>query len=922
MGSEVQIQGYQIESQIAEGDSWLYFRAVQETLQRPVALKVLRPEATKDEELVERFRREARAGARLNHPNIVRMVNQGTSTSGLPFIAFELVEGPSLADLLAKQGRLSEQAVLEACTAVAVALCMAEDKGIVHRDLRPENVVVAAGGVTKLVDLGLAKGQRDNGLTQPGTVKSSPHYVAPEQVNGDAVDTRTDLYALGLVIWHCVTGELPFAGKDFFAVAKRHVEEDVPDPRSVKPDVSEGVAQLIAGLSARDPDSRYRSAAAALLDLQRVLGGKSPLGPEEAGAASNARGSGRPQRQVGRALRSLVASYTPPQEAGPGALLADTRVGQAPKVRRKQPPRPTGFLITVLRDGETVARGHFDQEVVVIGRSVKADMRIDLPIVSRKHAGVGRRPRGFIVSPYSTTNETAVNGKRITAPTPFDVGDEVLLAQELHVIVAPDPAPDETPVVGNPIGPDAKASGSSVRGISAGAPLPSPARDRPAPKRSAEGGPRKGPPSRRPSRPPMRRPTPQSGPPRKPPRTAPPSAPPRSAPEAPAPTEVPRGTGRWAKSGASAAQELGKSSVFVPEKRATGRFERPAAAEIPAGEADRLLQAARAAGAADLHLLPGLPPLHRVHGELVPAGDRALSSEVVEALVRQLTSADQQASFEATGDLDMCYAAGHGRYRTNACRHRTGPCLTCRIVPTQVSSLEELGVPALAGRLTEYAQGLVLITGPLGSGKTTTMMALVELVNRHRFDHIITVEDPIEQVLTPAQCQISQRELGLHTASFEAALRGALREDPDIIVIGDLRDHATAGLAISAAETGHLVFASMPSMSAAKSLDKLVDMFPAGEQATIRTTVSESLRGVLCQRLLPTAEGGGQALAAELLFNTIAVANLIREGKTSGLKNAMQLGKAQGMQTLKMAVDQLAAAGTITPEVAAATLKA
>jgi twitching motility protein PilT len=201
------------------------------------------------------------------------------------------------------------------------------------------------------------------------------------------------------------------------------------------------------------------------------------------------------------------------------------------------------------------------------------------------------------------------------------------------------------------------------------------------------------------------------------------------------------------------------------------------------------------------------------------------------------------------------------------------------------------------------------------------MMALVDLVNRDRHDHIITVEDPIEQVLKPAQCQVSQRELGTHTASFEAALRGALREDPDIIVIGDLRDHATAALSISAAETGHLVFASMPAMSAAKTLDKLVDMFPAGEQATVRTTVSESLRGVLCQRLL-SAKAGGRVLAVELLFNTIAVANLIRDGKTGGLKNAMQLGKSQGMKALQVALDELLAAGVITPEVADAALKA
>lgn len=327
-----------------------------------------------------------------------------------------------------------------------------------------------------------------------------------------------------------------------------------------------------------------------------------------------------------------------------------------------------------------------------------------------------------------------------------------------------------------------------------------------------------------------------------------------------------------------------------------------------------LLREAREKRASDVHLIVDVPVLMRINGTLERLRT-PLSASAVEALAYQACSPEQRARFERTGDLDFCYELGAERYRVNLCFTRLGTSATFRIVRDRLATPEELGLPAQADRLITFAQGLVLITGPLSSGKTTSLMALADLINRTRHDHIISIEDPIEFLLPPDACQVSQRELNRHTASFATALRAALREDPDVIVIGDLRDHETARLAISAAETGHLVLASMNAMNAAKSIDKLLDMFPAGEQAVVRTTVSESLRGILCQRLLPGA-GGEQVVATELLFNSVAIGNLIREGKTSGLKSAMQMGRAQGMHTLQASVDELLRARLITPATA------
>lgn len=352
-------------------------------------------------------------------------------------------------------------------------------------------------------------------------------------------------------------------------------------------------------------------------------------------------------------------------------------------------------------------------------------------------------------------------------------------------------------------------------------------------------------------------------------------------------------------------RKVGAASLSLPKGWPGG-----VAPDSPSNPIQQLLREARKQGASDIHFTPQVPICLRINGALHRIAE-PISASQINRILHVLLTQDQRDYFKATGDYDFCYSfPSGGRFRTNCANQRTGNHVTLRVIKEEIRPLEDLGIPTATARLTEYAQGLVLVTGPMGAGKTTSMMSLVKLVNENRPDHIITVEDPIEFLLPSAQCQVSQRQLGIHTDSFDAALRAALREDPDIIVIGDMRDYQTTALAISASETGHLVFASMHAMNCAKTLDKLVDMFPAGEQSVIRMTVSESLRGILCQRLVPDLQGG-RVPACELLFNSIAVANIIRENKTSNLINAMQLGQSQGMLTLDMSLQSLLDAGRI-----------
>ena len=326
------------------------------------------------------------------------------------------------------------------------------------------------------------------------------------------------------------------------------------------------------------------------------------------------------------------------------------------------------------------------------------------------------------------------------------------------------------------------------------------------------------------------------------------------------------------------------------------------------------LKRARTAKASDIHFNVGRPPIVRIHGDLQPL-DPALppvTPEDTQRLIRQTLTPAQWEYFDRGWDLDMCYAfPGGGRYRANIIRERNGDGLVARLIGERTFALTELGMPQQAQRLTEFAQGLVLVTGPSGHGKTTTMMALVDLVNLNRPDHIITVEEPIEYMIESKKCHVSQREVGPHTLSFANALKAALRENPDIIVIGELRDYETTSMAINAAETGHLVFASLPTQDAAKTIDKVLDYFPPEEQSQIRLMVSESLRGIISQQLIKKKDGSGRVAAVELLFNSVAVANIIREANTAGLVNAMQLGKNAGMVLMDDSLLILAEKGVI-----------
>lgn len=273
---------------------------------------------------------------------------------------------------------------------------------------------------------------------------------------------------------------------------------------------------------------------------------------------------------------------------------------------------------------------------------------------------------------------------------------------------------------------------------------------------------------------------------------------------------------------------------------------------------------------------------------------------------------------EEQGDVDFAYANEHGRFRTSVVRQRLGYDLTFRIISSQLRTMDQLGLPENLKLLTQYHNGLVLVTGSVGSGKSTTLAALVQEINRARRDHIITLEDPIEYVIESQGCHVTQREVHTHTKSFANALRGALREDPDVIMVGEMRDLETISLAITASETGHLVLGTLHTANAARTLDRLLDVFPVDQREQIRIMVSESLRGIISQQLIPRADGQGRALALEILMNSPAVANIIRESKTFMLPGVIQTGRRLGMKLMDDSLIELFQAGIITGEEALA----
>jgi twitching motility protein PilT len=330
-----------------------------------------------------------------------------------------------------------------------------------------------------------------------------------------------------------------------------------------------------------------------------------------------------------------------------------------------------------------------------------------------------------------------------------------------------------------------------------------------------------------------------------------------------------------------------------------------------------LLVATRNTGASDLHVSIGQPPVLRLAADLVRAQGQPFTPEQTQGLLREILSDAQQEDLDRTHQLDFChFVPNAGRYRGNVFVDQKGLNAVFRVIPERPPTMAEVGLPAHLSEIAEYHQGLVIVCGPSGSGKSTTLAALVNLVNETRHDHVLTMEDPVEFIHPFKNCLINQREVGSDTQSFARALRAALREDPDVIVIGELRDNESVSLALTAAETGHIVLGTLNSTSAAKAVDRLVASFPADEQGQVRTGLSESLKYVIAQKLLPAKEKRKQVALFEVLKNTLAVGNMIREEKTFQIPSAMQIGRSQGMQTFDEALKNLHSAGRITGEVA------
>ncbi len=322
-----------------------------------------------------------------------------------------------------------------------------------------------------------------------------------------------------------------------------------------------------------------------------------------------------------------------------------------------------------------------------------------------------------------------------------------------------------------------------------------------------------------------------------------------------------------------------------------------------------------AQGASDLHLAAGCPPCLRIAGDLEPVKYTELNTDELLEMLAEITPEHKLKQFEETGDVDFAYElAGVGRFRANYLRHGDGVGAVFRQIPSKIMTIEQLGLPMVCRRFAMMEKGLVLVTGPTGSGKSTTLAAIVDYANKNRRDNIITIEDPIEFKHKRINCNILHREVSLHTLSFQAALRGALREDPDIILVGEMRDLETISLAIEAASTGHLVLATLHTQSAMKTVDRIIDVFPSDAQEQVRATLADSLKGVISQTLFKRVDSRGRVSALEVMLGTSAVANLIREAKTHQLINVLQTSRRLGMQTMDDAIEELLGRRIIDPE--------
>lgn len=331
---------------------------------------------------------------------------------------------------------------------------------------------------------------------------------------------------------------------------------------------------------------------------------------------------------------------------------------------------------------------------------------------------------------------------------------------------------------------------------------------------------------------------------------------------------------------------------------------------------DVLFKHLKESGGSDLHLGAGLPPHTRVHGEMTAVpGWNAFTDESLRAHLEEVATKEQWAHFEKNLDLDFAYALpGVARFRSNYLRQERGVGAVFRIIPERIKTLGELRMPPAVSTFADLEQGLVLVTGPTGSGKSTTLAGIIDLINTKHTKHIVTIEDPVEFVHANKSCTISQREVGQDTKSFASALRAAMRQDPGVILVGEMRDMETIGLAITAAEMGVLVFGTLHTNNAPKTVDRLIDAFPTDQQGQVRTMLSESLAGIVSQLLLRTADGKGRVAVNEILMKTPALANIIREGNTPMLHSIIQGGKTMGMQAMDDVLFGLAEVGTIDGE--------
>jgi twitching motility protein PilT len=332
-------------------------------------------------------------------------------------------------------------------------------------------------------------------------------------------------------------------------------------------------------------------------------------------------------------------------------------------------------------------------------------------------------------------------------------------------------------------------------------------------------------------------------------------------------------------------------------------------------EMTKLLQHAVTSKASDLHVSTGSPIMLRIHGFMKKIDDNPLKTEIANRLIDQVLTPERKTELEKNNEIDFALDIDDiGRFRVNVFYQRNGIGGVFRIIPRTIWSIEELGLPKVIEQLIDLESGLILVTGPTGSGKTTTLAAMIDYLNNNREGHIITVEDPIEFTHTSKKCRVTQREVGNHTHSFANALRSALREDPDYILVGEMRDLETISLALTAAETGHLVFATLHTSSAAKSITRIIDVFPSEEKDRVQMQLSESLQGIITQKLYPKKDNAGRVAAFEILIATQAIRNLIREKKIFQIESVIQTSRQMGMQNMEQAKRKLVSEGLLSPD--------